>query len=116
MLTLTPNAEQAVRKLVADSPISEMEGGLRIAPGQPTPEGVPLELSIVGSPEPDDKDAGAPDAHVYLEPTAAEALDDLRRVRGRRARVLRPPSRPIRAPQPCAVAQRRADCAAQRGA
>ena len=76
MLTLTPNAEQAVRKLVADSPISEEEGGLRIAPGQPTPEGVPLELSIVGSPEPHDKDAGAPDAHVYLEPTAAEALDD----------------------------------------
>jgi iron-sulfur cluster assembly protein len=76
MLTLTPNAEQAVRKLVADSPISEEEGGLRIAPGQPTPDGVPLELSIVGSPEPDDQDAGAPDAHVYLEPTAAEALDD----------------------------------------
>jgi iron-sulfur cluster assembly protein len=76
MLTLTPNAEQAVRKLVADSPISEEEGGLRIAPGQPTPEGVPLELSIVGSPEPDDQDAGAPDAHVYLEPSAAEALDD----------------------------------------
>jgi Fe-S cluster assembly iron-binding protein IscA len=76
MLTLTPNAEQAVRQLVANSPISEEEGGLRIAPGQPTPEGVPLELSIVGSPEPQDQDAGAPDAHVYLEPTAAQALDD----------------------------------------
>jgi Fe-S cluster assembly iron-binding protein IscA len=76
MLTLTPNAEQAVRQLVANSPISEEDGGLRIAPGQPTPEGVPLELSIVGSPEPDDQDAGAPDAHVYLEPSAAEALDD----------------------------------------
>jgi iron-sulfur cluster assembly protein len=74
MLTLTANAEEAVRKLVADSPISEEEGGLRIAPGQPTPEGVPLELSIVGSPEPEDQDAGAPDAHVYLEPTAAQAL------------------------------------------
>jgi Fe-S cluster assembly iron-binding protein IscA len=76
MLTLTSNAEQAVRQLVANSPISEEEGGLRIAPGQPTPDGVPLELSIVGSPEPEDQDAGAPDAHVYLEPTAAEALDD----------------------------------------
>jgi Fe-S cluster assembly iron-binding protein IscA len=76
MLTLTPNAEQAVRKLVADSPISEEVGGLRIAPGQPTTEGVPLELTIVGSPEPDDQDAGSADAHVYLEPTAAEALDD----------------------------------------
>ncbi len=76
MLTLTPNAEEAVRQLVANSPISEDEGGLRIAPGQPTTEGVPLELTIVGSPEPEDQDAGAPDAHVYLEPTAAEALDD----------------------------------------
>jgi Fe-S cluster assembly iron-binding protein IscA len=76
MLTLTPNAEQAVRRLVASSPISEDVGGLRIAPGSPTPDGVPLELTIVGSPEPEDQDAGAPDAHVYLEPTAAEALDD----------------------------------------
>ena len=76
MLTLTPNAEQAVRQIVANSPISEEVGGLRIAPGAPTPEGVPLELAIVGSPEPDDQDAGTTDAHVYLEPTAAEALDD----------------------------------------
>jgi iron-sulfur cluster assembly protein len=75
MLTLTPTAEEAVRQIVANAPISEDTGGLRIAPGEPTPDGVPLELSIVGSPEPDDQDAGAPDAHVYLEPTAAEALD-----------------------------------------
>jgi Fe-S cluster assembly iron-binding protein IscA len=76
MLTLTPTAEEAVRQIVANSPISDESGGLRIAPGEPTPDGVPLELSIVGSPEPDDQDAGAPDAHVYLEPSAAEALDD----------------------------------------
>jgi Fe-S cluster assembly iron-binding protein IscA len=76
MLTLTPNAEQAVRQIIANSPISEETGGLRISPGEPTPEGVPLELTIVGSPEPDDEDAGTPAAHVYLEPTAAEALED----------------------------------------
>jgi iron-sulfur cluster assembly protein len=76
MLTLTPTAEQAVRQIVANSPISEDTGGLRIAPGEPTPEGVPLELTIVGSPEPEDKDAGTPEVHVYLEPTAAEALED----------------------------------------
>jgi|SRR4051794_926077 iron-sulfur cluster assembly protein len=76
MLTLTPNAEQAVRQIVANSPISEDTGGLRIAPGEPTPEGVPLELTIVGSPEPEDEDAGTPEVHVYLEPTAAEALED----------------------------------------
>jgi iron-sulfur cluster assembly protein len=76
MLTLTPNAEQAVRQIVANSPVTDETGGLRIAPGEPTPEGVPLELTIVGAPEPDDKDAGTPEAHVYLEPTAAEALED----------------------------------------
>jgi iron-sulfur cluster assembly protein len=76
MLTLTPNAEQAVRQIVANTPISEDTGGLRIAPGEPTPEGVPLELTIVGSPEPEDEDAGTPEVHVYLEPTAAEALED----------------------------------------
>jgi iron-sulfur cluster assembly protein len=76
MLTLTPNAEEAVRRLVSSSPINDDVGGLRISPGEPTPDGVPLELTIVGSPEPEDQDAGAPDAHVYLEPTAAEALDD----------------------------------------
>jgi Fe-S cluster assembly iron-binding protein IscA len=76
MLTLTQNAEEAVRQIVANSPIAEDTGGLRIAPGEPTPDGVPLELTIVGSPEPDDTDAGTPAAHVYLEPTAAEALED----------------------------------------
>ena len=76
MLTLTPNAELAVRQIVANSPITEDTGGLRIAPGEPTAEGVPLELTIVGSPEPEDTDAGTSEAHVYLEPTAAEALDD----------------------------------------
>jgi iron-sulfur cluster assembly protein len=75
MLTLTLTAEEAVRQIVANAPISEETGGLRIAPGQPTPEGIPLEMTIVGSPEPDDQDAGAPDAHVYLEPSAAEALE-----------------------------------------
>jgi Fe-S cluster assembly iron-binding protein IscA len=76
VLTLTPNAEEAVRQLVANATISEETGGLRIAPGQPTPEGVPLELSLVGSPEPDDLDAGAPDVNVYLERSTKDLLDD----------------------------------------
>jgi iron-sulfur cluster assembly protein len=76
VLTLTPTAEEAVRQIVANAPISDETGGLRIAPGQLTPDGVSLELSIVDSPEPDDQEAGAPDAHVYLEPSTADALDD----------------------------------------
>src|SRR5919202_6845888 len=76
MLTLTPSAEEAVRRIVANAPVDDNTGGLRIAPGEPTPEGVPLEISIVDVPEPDDQDAGAADAHVYVDPAAAEALDD----------------------------------------
>jgi iron-sulfur cluster assembly protein len=76
MLTLTPSAEEAVRQIVAGAPIDDDTGGLRIAPGEPTPEGVPLEISLVDVPEPDDQDAGAANAHVYVDPRAAEALDD----------------------------------------
>jgi iron-sulfur cluster assembly protein len=76
MLTLTPSAEEAVRRIVANAPVDDNTGGLRIAPGEPTPEGVPLEISIVDVPEPDDQDAGAADAHVYVDSRAAEALED----------------------------------------
>jgi iron-sulfur cluster assembly protein len=76
MLTLTPSAEEAVRQIVANAPVDDETGGLRIAAGEPTPEGVPLEISLVDVPEPDDQDAGAADAHVYVDPRAAEALDD----------------------------------------
>jgi iron-sulfur cluster assembly protein len=76
MLTLTPSAEEAVRQIVAAAPVDDDTGGLRIAPGQPTPDGVPLEMSLVDAPEESDQDAGSARAHVYLEPSAAEALDD----------------------------------------
>ena len=76
MLTLTPTATDAVRQIVAQGPVDDDTGGLRIAAGQPTPEGVPLELSLVNGPEAEDQEIGAADAHVYLEPRVAEVLDD----------------------------------------
>ena len=76
MLTLTPNAEEAIRLIVSSGPVDDDTGGLRIAPGEPTPEGVPLEISLVDVPSQGDQDAGAPAAHVYLDPRAAEVLDD----------------------------------------
>jgi len=76
MLTVTPTAEEAVRRIVASAPVDDDTGGLRISPGEPTPDGVPLELTIVDVPDDGDQDAGAPDAHVYVDPAAAEALDD----------------------------------------
>ena len=75
MLTLTPSAEEAVRRIVASAPIDDETGGLRIAPGEPTEEGVPLEMTLVDVPEQGDEDAGSSDAHVYLDSRAAEALD-----------------------------------------
>ena len=76
MLTLTPNAEEAVRRIVQNAPVDDETGGLRIAPGEPTAEGVPLQITIVDVPAQGDQDAGAPDAHVYIDPAAVEVLDD----------------------------------------
>jgi len=75
MLTLTPSAEEAVRQIVANAPVDDDTGGLRIAPGEPTSDGVPLEISLVDVPEPEDQDAGAEKAHVYVDPRAAEVLE-----------------------------------------
>ncbi len=76
MLTLTPTASEAVRQIVAQAPVDDETGGLRIAPGEPTEQGVPLEISLVEGPEAADQEVGDAQAHVYLDPAAAEALDD----------------------------------------
>ena len=76
MLTLTPTATEAVRQIVAQGPVDDDSAGLRIAAGEPTPEGVPLELSLVNGPQAEDQEIAAADAHVYLEPRVAEVLGD----------------------------------------
>jgi iron-sulfur cluster assembly protein len=76
MLMLTPSAQEAVRQIVAGAPIDDETGGLRIAPGEPTEDGIPLEMTLVDVPEQGDQDAGSPDAHVYVDQRAAEVLDD----------------------------------------
>jgi iron-sulfur cluster assembly protein len=75
MLTLTPTAAEVVRTLVEQSPAPD-SGGLRIAAGEETGEGVPLELSIVDEPEPADERVEQEGATVYLDANAAELLDD----------------------------------------
>jgi len=77
MLTMTPQAAEAVKKLVDDSPLDADEGGLRISPGDPTPEGTPLNLTITAEPEPEDQTVEADGATLYVEPQAAEALDEM---------------------------------------
>lgn len=75
MLTLTPIAAEAVRQIVASGPIQET-GGLRISPGETTPEGTELQISLVDEPETADQAVDEDGAHVYLEPTVAQFLDD----------------------------------------
>ena len=74
MLTLTPTAAEVVRSLVDQS--STETGGLRIAANDDGLEGVSLELSLVGEPEAADATIEQSGATVYLDPDAAELLDD----------------------------------------
>jgi iron-sulfur cluster assembly protein len=74
MLTMTPKAAEAVRVLIDDSALDE-GGGLRIAPGEPTPQGTPLSLTLVPEPEETDETVESDGASVFVEPQAAEALD-----------------------------------------
>ena len=75
MLTLTPTAAEAVRRLVDSSPTDAAEG-LRIAPGDATAEGTSLEITIVDGPEIDDQEVLEGGAHVFLEPEVAEFMED----------------------------------------
>jgi iron-sulfur cluster assembly protein len=76
MLTLTPTAADAVRALVAGSPVNDDTGGIRISAGEETPQGTPLELALVDAPEAADEEIDAGGAHVFLEPEVAGALGD----------------------------------------
>jgi iron-sulfur cluster assembly protein len=76
MLTLTPMAAEVVRTLVADAPIDDESGGIRISPAEQTPEGTSLQLALVDAPETADEEIDAGGAHVFLEAQVAEFLDD----------------------------------------
>lgn len=73
MLTLTPNAAQAIRDLTATTPEPD-NSGVRIA-SQEDGSGS-LVLSLTSAPEPTDAVVEAEGARVYLDPTAAVVLDD----------------------------------------
>ena len=76
MLTLTPTAAEVVRTLVEQSPAPD-SGGLRIAASTDDGgESVELELALVEEPEALDETVEQEGATVYLDPEAAELLDD----------------------------------------
>ena len=71
MLTLTDHAQTAVRTLTQD-PQAPESVGLRITPGN---EG--LELMLVAEPVPGDALIDDGGARVFVEPQAAQLLDEL---------------------------------------
>jgi iron-sulfur cluster assembly protein len=76
VLTLTPTAAEVVRTLVEQSQAPE-SGGLRIAAATaPAGESIELELALVEEPEALDETVEQEGATVYLDPEAAELLDD----------------------------------------
>jgi iron-sulfur cluster assembly protein len=76
VLTLTPTAAEVVRTLVEQSPAPE-SGGLRIAASTDDGgESVELELALVEEPDALDETIEQEGATVYLDPDAAELLDD----------------------------------------
>jgi Fe-S cluster assembly iron-binding protein IscA len=78
MLTVTPTAAEAVNALVAGTEIDDQTGGLRISSTEAVtePSALRLELALVNQPEPTDNEIAAGGAHVFLESTVAEILDD----------------------------------------
>jgi iron-sulfur cluster assembly protein len=75
VLTLTPAAAEVVRTLVGQSEAPD-SGGLRIVASDGAAEAVELELSLVGEPDALDETVEQEGATVYLDPGAAELLDD----------------------------------------
>ena len=72
MLAITEHAAEAIKALAAEAELPD-GGGLRIAAPEPE-QG--LELSLAGGPDADDLVLAGDGLTVFLEPTAAQVLDD----------------------------------------
>jgi iron-sulfur cluster assembly protein len=75
VLTLTPTAAEVVRTLVEQSSAPD-SGGLRIAAEDGAGEAIAIELTLVEEPEATDETVEQSGATVYLDPRAAELLED----------------------------------------
>jgi Fe-S cluster assembly iron-binding protein IscA len=72
MLAITDSAAEAITSLITEAELPD-GGGLRIA--APDPE-QGLELSLAGRPDADDVVLSGEGITVFLEPAAAQVLDD----------------------------------------
>lgn len=75
MLTVTAEAADAVKKLVEGSDVPET-GGLRIYATPVNESEATLELTLAAEPEAADQVVDASGSHVFVEPSAAQFLED----------------------------------------
>lgn len=73
MLTLADSATTEIRNLIEKNPEVPDDAGVRIATA---PDGTTLTLSLALVPSEDDAVVTDHGARVFLEPTAAQMLDD----------------------------------------
>jgi iron-sulfur cluster assembly protein len=75
MLTITPNAAEAIREIVQSTDVPD-EGGIRISVGRQDGVQASLELALSPAPMEGDEVLDADGAHVFLDELAALALED----------------------------------------
>jgi iron-sulfur cluster assembly protein len=75
MLTITDTAAEAIKGIVASPQVPE-GAGLRIATRPESPTEGAFEVSVAPVPAEEDQVVEESGAQVFLEPHAAEALDD----------------------------------------
>jgi iron-sulfur cluster assembly protein len=75
MLTITPNAADAIRAIVDSTDVPD-EGGIRISVAHGDAAQASLELSISSGPQEGDAVLDEEGAHVFLDEVAVVALND----------------------------------------
>jgi iron-sulfur cluster assembly protein len=75
MLTITSNAAEAIRAIVQGTDVPD-DGGIRISIARQNGSEATLELALSPAPMEGDSVLEAGGAHVFLDETAALALDD----------------------------------------
>lgn len=74
-LTLTENAVEAVREIVASAPEAQASSGVRIVAHENADGPASFELSIASMPAADDEVIEEQGARVFLETTASDLLE-----------------------------------------
>jgi iron-sulfur cluster assembly protein len=75
-LTLTDNAVEAVKEIVASAPGDQDSSGMRIVASETDEGRASFELSIASVPGEDDEVIEEQGARVFLESSASDMLDD----------------------------------------